>query len=141
MKSRITHIAHPIGQACNRLLFAAVLIMSVSTITGPSEAAELVMFRQWGCEWCEAWDEEVGDVYNKTDEARHLPVRQVDIHDSRPADLDKLKPVVFTPTFVIHENGKEVGRIIGYTGESFFWELLGEIISRGRIGHRTAAAP
>ena len=48
----------------------------------------------------------------------------------RPADLNPLKPVIYTPTFVLIDNGKEIGRIIGYPGEDFFWGLLNEMVGK-----------
>ena len=111
-------------------LSVGVFGCSLLFATLPAAAAELIMFRQHACEWCEVWDEEVGVVYNKTPEAKSAPLREVDIHDDRPADLAKIKPVVYTPTFVLTEDGKEIGRIIGYPGEDFFWGLLGQMLAR-----------
>ena len=103
----------------------------------PLAAAELIMFHQRACEWCELWHEEIGVVYGKTPEAKKAPLRLVDIFDDRPADLNGLKPVVFTPTFVIVEKGREVGRILGYPGEDFFWSYLNQIL--GRLKTKTTA--
>jgi hypothetical protein len=95
-----------------------------------ARAAELVMFEQAFCEWCELWDEEVGVLYGKTGESKRAPLRRVDIHKTRPADLEGIKRIVFTPTFVLMENGAEVGRILGYPGEDFFWSLLNQMMKR-----------
>jgi len=91
-------------------------------------AAELVMFESEGCEWCEIWNEEVGVAYTKTTEAEIVPLRRVDIDDDLPVDLKHLNGLVYTPTFVVMRGGQEVGRIIGYPGEDFFWQLLNEIM-------------
>lgn len=100
--------------------------------SGPSSSggqAELVMFEAEGCGWCAAWHREVGESYPLTAEGKRLPLRRVDLHGDRPPDLtDLAAPVVFTPTFVVLRDGKEVGRITGYAGENFFWALLAEII-------------
>ncbi len=87
-------------------------------------AAELVMFESVLCEWCEMWHGEIGIVYHKTDEGRATPLRRVDVHDRRPADLRAVQAVVFTPTFVLMSDGAEVGRIVGYPGEDHFWGML-----------------
>ncbi len=87
-------------------------------------AAELVMFESALCEWCEMWHAEIGVVYHKTEEGRAAPLRRVDVHDPRPADLRAARAVVFTPTFVLMSDGAEVGRIVGYPGEDHFWGLL-----------------
>ncbi len=112
------------------LVFGFVLGTLTLSPIGNAEAAELVMFESAGCEWCEAWNAEIGVVYNKTSEAKIVPLRRVDIDDDRPADLINLDGLMYTPTFVIINDGHEVGRIIGYPGEDFFWQLLNEIIEK-----------
>ena len=88
------------------------------------------MFRSDTCEWCEVWEAEVGLIYAKTPEARLAALRRVDIEDPQPADLRSLKPVVFTPTFVLLEEGAEIGRIVGYPGEAHFWGLLDVLLHK-----------
>jgi len=61
----------------------------------------------------------------------------VDISDDRPSDLQHLKGIRFTPTFVILENGREIGRILGYAGESFFWGLLEKLAKK--LGNSVAS--
>ena len=96
----------------------------------PAQALELIMFQKPGCPWCEAWDEEVGIAYPNTDEARQAPLRRVDITDEIPEDLKEIKAVNFTPTFVLFDSGREIGRISGYPGAEFFWFLLDEILAK-----------
>jgi len=107
---------------------AAAVILLVQTTA--SQAAELVMFEQEYCEWCEAWHDEIAAVYPLTDEGRLLPLRAIDIHDDRPTDLKAVRGVRFTPTFVVMEKGKEVGRILGYSDEAMFYWQLSEIIAK-----------
>ncbi|MDB5580605.1 MAG: thioredoxin, partial [Bradyrhizobium sp.] len=52
-----------------------------------ARAAELVMFEQAGCIWCEAFNREIAPVYDKTDEGRRAPLRRVDIAGQTPQDL------------------------------------------------------
>lgn len=121
------------------VLLAAVLLAFVAGSTKTADAGELVMFREAGCGWCEAWDRDVGAVYPKTAEGLVWPLRMVDMHAKRPSDLTFIKPVVFSPTFVLIEDGAEIGRISGYPGESFFWELLKEIIEKHSSSSGAAA--
>jgi len=94
--------------------------------TGAARADELVMFQQEGCPFCHAWNHDIGRIYAKTDEAKLLPLRRVDIHAPRPADLTSVKGIRYTPTFVVMHCGHEVERIVGYSGQDQFWELLDE---------------
>jgi thioredoxin-related protein len=105
-----------------------LLAITVFSFSSPSLAAELVMFESEGCEWCEVWDEEIGVAYAKTSEASTIPLRRVDIDDVHHADFKHLKGLIYTPTFVVMDNGKELGRITGYPGEDFFWQFLNEIL-------------
>ncbi len=109
-----------------------VITLAVVVLASPPRAyaAELIMFQAEGCSYCERWHEEIGIIYDKTDEAQTLPIRMVDIDDPRPDDLKPIKGIVYTPTFVVLDQGREVGRIIGYPGEEFFWPRLGEIIKK-----------
>jgi hypothetical protein len=104
----------------------------LALLAGPyaARAAELVMVEQRGCEWCEAWDAEVGTVYHKTPEGRAAPLRRVNIHDALPHDLAFIRGLVYTPTFVLVEESREIGRIVGYPGEDFFWGLLQELVGK-----------
>jgi len=95
-----------------------------------ARAAELVMFESPNCEWCQAWDRDVGVVYHKTDEGNLAPLRRLEIHGSRPEGLESVDAVVYTPTFVLLEEGRELGRITGYPGEDHFWGLLGALLEK-----------
>ena len=107
-----------------------VFAVIFSAFSGRLDAAELIMFRSPACEWCEAWDTEIGQIYHKTEEGKALPLRKIDIEDPLPESLNWIKAVVFTPTFVAIENRREIGRIIGYPGEAFFWGYLSKIVEK-----------
>lgn len=109
------------------MITSAVVAVVFSTEVG---AAELVYFGSSACSVCEAWDREVGEIYSKTEESQILPLRHEDVHDERPADLAFIKGVIYTPTFVVVEDGKERGRIVGYMGDFFFWEQVGSLIKK-----------
>ena len=57
-------------------------------------------------------------------------MRRVDIHGDMPADLQFITGLVYTPTFVLVDKGKEIGRIRGYPGEDFFWGLLQQLMGK-----------
>lgn len=116
-----------------RIAFLAIAFgLFFTVLPGKLMAMELVMFEQDNCEWCEVWDKEISGVYPKTDEGKTAPLRRVDIFDDVPKDLKDIRSPHFTPTFVLMDNGKEVGRIRGYPGEDFFWGMLGQLITKGQ---------
>lgn len=106
----------------------AIALTCASGLT--ARAAELVMFEQAGCHWCAQWNADIGPIYPKTDEGKRAPLRRVDIHAPIPADLQDITVERFTPTFVLIENGTEIGRIRGYPGDEFFWFLLGDLVAQ-----------
>ena len=113
-----------------RVAAAILLTVALFGTPAPAIAAELVMFGSPHCPWCEAWESEIGAIYPKTAEGRLAPLRRVDIDQPWPPDLAEIDPVVFTPTFVLLVEGREVGRILGYPGEAHFWGLL-DLLLRG----------
>ncbi len=117
---------------CRRFHAVAVsmILMLIIVPTERLNAAELLMLEQTGCEWCERWHEEIGPIYPKTSEAGIAPLRRVDIDDTWPEDLENIRIDRLTPTFVLVENGVEIGRLHGYAGEDFFWFLVGEMIKK-----------
>ena len=112
------------------LIFWAASAMPTFAANGRVRAASdtLVMFEQEGCPYCAAWNRDVGRIYPKTDEAKLLPLRRVDIHATRPADLRGIGGVRFTPTFVVMHCGREFARITGYLGDEQFWGLLDQSV-------------
>jgi len=93
----------------------------------PGFAADLVMVEQRGCHWCARWNEEISHIYPKTEEGQRAPLRRVDIHEM-PDDLTLTSKPVFTPTFILVQDGVELGRIEGYSGDEFFWFLLTRLL-------------
>lgn len=107
-------------------------LLCFAPLAGPALAGdvELVMFETRSCPYCRQWLAEIGPIYPKTAEGRRAPLRRVDLHQPRPADLAEVEGVVYTPTFVLMERGLEVGRITGYPGEDFFWPMLERLLAR-----------
>ena len=95
-----------------------------------ASAAELVMFESSGCDWCVMWDEQIGHFYHKTDEGKAAPLRKVDHDTIRGEPFPGIRPIIYTPTFILMDEGKEVGRINGYPGEDHFWGMLGHLIDK-----------
>lgn len=95
-----------------------------------SFAVELLMVERTGCHYCEEWLEKIGPIYPKTSEGAFAPLRMVNIDDAKPEDVTYARPVVFTPTFILLDDGQELARIEGYPGEDFFWGLLNAMLSK-----------
>ena len=105
-------------------------VMFIALSLSNARAAELVMFEQAGCAWCEAFDREIAPIYGKTEEGKRAPLRRVDIAQNLPADLAFLDVERLAPLFVLVDRGHEIGRIRGYPGEDHFWGLLGVLMKK-----------
>jgi hypothetical protein len=93
-------------------------------------AAELLVLEQPGCPWCARFDAEIAPAWPKTAEGKRAPLRRVDITEPWPDDLAHIGKERFTPTFVLLDDGKEIGRLRGYVGDEFFWYLIGELLDQ-----------
>lgn len=101
-----------------------------SPLWSGSLAAEprLVMVEQPGCVYCERWDAEIAPAYPKTEEGKFAPLLRADLRTGPPEGVTYARRVVFTPTFVLINDGQEQARIEGYPGEDFFWPLLTRLL-------------
>lgn len=113
----------------NGIITLLAVAVGLALPTTASRAAELVMFERAGCAWCARFNAEIAPIYGKTGEGRAAPLRRVDLNSPLPADLAGIDPGAFTPTFVVVQEGREIGRIRGYPGDAFFFGLLDRILS------------
>jgi hypothetical protein len=95
---------------------------------------QLMMVEQPGCIWCARWDEEIGLEYPLTDRRQVRALARA-CNCATPCRKASrwFRPPVFTPTFVLVQNGIETGRIEGYPGGHFFWPLLAGLIDSAAV--------
>jgi hypothetical protein len=108
----------------------AAVVLQGAAMPAPALAAELLMFEEAGCPWCIKWHNEVGPGYPRSPEGRRAPLRRLDIRAALPVGIRLDTPVRATPTFVLIDDGREVGRITGYPGPDFFWAMLEEMMRK-----------
>lgn len=91
--------------------------------TGLLHATALVVIEDRGCPYCARFDVETRESYEKSAEGRFAPL----VRRRRTAgDIAFLKDIVYSPTFVLIVEGREIGRIVGYQGADLFWiEMAG----------------
>jgi thioredoxin-related protein len=95
----------------------------------------LVMIEDDGCVYCVRWHNEVGQAYANSTEGRFAPLIRRRIKDP---DIAFLRNVRYTPTFILLRGDDEIGRITGYPGADFFWQLLADLLAKA--GYRDAPA-
>ena len=120
-----------------RLLLLFIFVLALAS----AQAAELVMFEQKSCVWCQKFDREIAPAYDKATEGKRAPLRRLDIAQPVPADLAFVRRERFTPVFVLVDQGREIGRIRGYPGDIFFWGLLASLIERLDRGETAPMEP
>ena len=109
-----------------------VCLVTLSPVTASAETY-LLMAEEEGCMWCDRWNEEISHIYPKTVEGKTAPLRRYDLHGTAPVNVEFGGRIHFTPTFILVQDGAEVGRIEGYPGEDFFWGLLTMMFERAEI--------
>jgi Thioredoxin-like domain len=87
----------------------------------------LIMFDRDNCPYCKRWHAEIGSHYGRTEEGRFAPLLRRQIAAPAP---DFIKDVRYTPTFVLTDGERELGRIVGYSGPDFFWANLSVILAK-----------
>ncbi len=129
--------ARLLGRSSLWLLACSISLLLAAVATAGTDASaqlRLIMVEEPGCRFCAQWNADVGTSYPTSEEGRLAPLLRV----RRAADeLDGLKPVPFTPTFILVMGGSEVGRITGYPGATWFWEELEILLAKA--GHRAPA--
>lgn len=125
---RITFALRSITSGLLRGALALWIALGVPSLA--QAEVSLLMFEEVGCVWCARWTAEVGPEYPITPEGQAAPLVRLDIHDPLPGNLTLTSQPRFTPTFILVEDGAELGRIEGYPGEDFFWGLLGRLLER-----------
>lgn len=128
-------ILAPLKSALVAVHVAAVLAATALPFAAQAQAQaqaqpqfQLMMVEQAGCVYCAAWHGEVGPEYPKTTEGKAAPLVLQDLRSAVPAGITLARPPVFTPTFILLQNGTEIARLEGYPGEDFFWPLLGNML-------------
>jgi len=93
--------------------------------------ARLVMLERHDCPFCRLWHREVGErAWNLSDLGRRAPLRRVDVAGGLPPDLGFLGEWRLTPSFVLVRDETEIGRLVGYRGDLFFWQGAEQLIAR-----------
>ena len=86
-----------------KLLLACLFLL----VALPVAAAELLMFSNPHCGFCQSFLNEVKPTYHKTEYAKYLPLKVINITDEMPKWIQtameegRLTPIRNTPTFVI----------------------------------------
>ena len=112
------------------VLRALLVLVGLLANAAALRAAELLMFEDASCGWCRRWHADVGQGYPHYEEGRRAPLRRLHIRDQESAGVALARPVQATPTFVLVDAGREVGRIVGHPGADYFYPRVAELLDR-----------
>jgi thioredoxin-related protein len=104
----------------------AALTLALTSVA--AQAAELIIVERKGCVWCETFDREIAPGYANTDEGKRAPLRRQDLHKPWPEGLVLNDGTRLTPTFILVDGGREIGRFVGYPGAEFFYPTLAKLL-------------
>ena len=109
-----------------RTLALGIVLMLAALPHIASADTKLVMVTSDYCPFCQAWERDVGAVYDKSPYAPSLPLTRVDMGSAMPEGVTLQTPIVGTPTFLIIRDGQEIDRQRGYDDVEMFWWWLSE---------------
>ena len=115
-------------------LFLIIYFLACINSTYAEVRGKLLYFYSDTCAYCKAWENEIANIYLKTEFEDQFKLSFIDF--SSNADFEKYgisKIVKVTPTFIFVEDKTEVGRIEGYNGQELFWWQVDEIIKSGSL--------
>ena len=106
-------------------LFLFIFLLMLPIKVSANEL-KILMFDSNFCMFCEAWEQEIGIVFEKSDYAKYFQLMRRDRSKQDQINIDLKSTVIGTPTFVIINKNREIGRIVGYSGAEMFWWQLSE---------------
>lgn len=111
----------------SRIALAVLSVCSIAFV-GTATAAELIYIADPSCAPCKLFDRQVAPLYPKTGEARLAPLRSLPFGQPLPAAYGYIVAPRAAPTFVLVDNGRELGRFEGYSSDELFWMNLSVLL-------------
>ncbi len=120
------------------LLIAIIFSLSFSA---SALASELLMVHHPLCPFCKAFMNDVALDYSTTKQGKALPLVILDITITKNMEWleqemrsGNIYRILGTPTFIIYNYGKEIGRVEGYSGKEWFYEELDKAVRESVYG-------
>ncbi len=120
---------------------AAVLCVLMIVMTAPAQAEDarqpawqLVLFETRDCLYCRLFDRHVTPAYLASPWQRRAPLKRVNLFRQGSGGYGLSAPITVLPTVVLFRDGREVGRITGFTGKPRFFQLVRHLLGEaGRL--------
>ena len=114
-----------------RTMRLAALVAALAAAVGsiPARAAELIAVEHERCAICLRFDATVVPSYDRSPQGHIAPLRRFNAARGLPPDLASVRSV---PTFILRDNGQEIGRIIGYRDKATFYRNVDMLLAAAR---------
>ena len=119
-----------------RAVLRPVMLMLMLTLSPaslqaaqPEPQKQLVFITSDHCPFCQAWERQVGRLYDKTPYAAEARLIRVDIDAVEEQLPDLTSKPRGTPTFLVFADGREIGRFEGFTDADTFYWVLSEFVT------------
>lgn len=91
---------------------------------------ELLVFEHRDCVYCRVFRADTLPRYRESENAAKAPIRFVSIEHADTTTLKLNGAIQMVPTFVLMQDGQEVGRIAGYWAPDNFFKMLSNLMLR-----------
>lgn len=93
-------------------------------------ANELVVVEVKNCAYCRVFRRDLLPAYAASTKARDVPIRFLEVEEVSKAGIALRGPINIVPTVLVLEQGREIGRIPGLTGQDTFFRAIDYILGR-----------
>lgn len=93
-------------------------------------SVELLVFEHRDCVYCRVFRSDTLPRYRESENASKAPIRFVSIEHTDTTNLKLSGAIQMVPTFVLMQDGREVGRIAGYWAPDNFFKMLSNLMLR-----------
>lgn len=103
-----------------------------NVIRGAS-SLRLMMVTERTCEFCRAWRTQIAPGFAASGPGRMAPLFEVDLYGPYPDGLALARRPRLTPSFILLDDGFEIGRIEGYVGQRDFYPHLERMMAQAGV--------
>ena len=115
-------------------LFLIIYFLACINSTYAEVRGKLLYFYSDTCAYCKAWENEIANIYLKTEFEDQFKLSFIDFSSNAVFEKYGISIIVkVTPTFIFVKDKTEVGRIEGYNGQELFWWQVDEITKSGSL--------
>lgn len=91
---------------------------------------ELLVFEHRDCVYCRVFRADTLPRYRESEHEGKVPIRFISIENTDTSALKLNGSIQMVPTFVLMQDGAEVGRIAGYWAPDNFFKMLSNLMLR-----------